>query len=310
MNFFQSAFIVLIALTFFSCEKDMPVNSYKATKLVVIVLDGARYSETMGDSSKSNIPNISMFADNGVNFTNFYNNGITNTNNGHVAITTGIYENINNSGIEYPTKPSFMNWFLFEKNKKKTDACIITSKDKLEILAYYKDSVRLPLPYTDCGINGNMSGYRNDSVTTSRALQVLSIYQPDILFVNFKEPDASGHSGNWNNYLLELKKSDAYAGRIIDFINNHPAYKNKTTLFITNDHGRHSNGWLDGYVSHGDNCNGCKHIMLVASGPDIKKSVEIKNNYEMIDLYATVCNLMNVNNNNNSKGKVIRELFK
>jgi arylsulfatase A-like enzyme len=61
-------------------------------------------------------------------------------------------------------------------------------------------------------------------------------------------------------------------------------YKNTTTLFITNDHGRHTTD----FAGHRDQCDGCRHIMLMALGPDVKAGeVDSVTRYQ-IDIAPTI----------------------
>ena len=48
--------------------------------------------------------------------------------------------------------------------------------------------------------------------------------------------------------------------------------KNNTTLFVTNDHGQHTTN----FRGHGNNCEGCEHIMLLELGRNIPKTNSIK----------------------------------
>ena len=60
-------------------------SPYRTQKVIVLIIDGPRYSETFGDSTCQYIPNLSKeLAPQGVLFTNFRNNGKTNTNSGVV----------------------------------------------------------------------------------------------------------------------------------------------------------------------------------------------------------------------------------
>ena len=78
-----------------------------------------------------------------------------------------------------------------------------------------------------------------------------------------------------------------------DFLRTQYFYKDKTALFITNDHGRHSDDISDGFQSHGDNCDGCRHISLLALGTDFTPETVINRNYEQIDLAPTIATLLN-----------------
>src|SRR3972149_7538234 len=96
---FQFSIVILIfSLYAPSCKTDIALPKYKTKNIILLVIDGPRYSETWGDTSHQYIPNFASMAYEGTVFTNFYNDGITNTVNGHAALTTGFYENLNNAG--------------------------------------------------------------------------------------------------------------------------------------------------------------------------------------------------------------------
>ena len=54
-------------------------KDYITKNVIIVVIDGPRYSETWGDSSFSNIPNMKKISESGVLYTNFYNNEATYT---------------------------------------------------------------------------------------------------------------------------------------------------------------------------------------------------------------------------------------
>ncbi len=285
---------ILSLFLLFTCKKDKKNSNYIPKKVIILVIDGPRYSETWGDFSQQYIPNQKELSKKGVLYTSFYNNGGTYTNAGHVAITTGVYQTINNSGKEQPRNPSIFQYFNERQQWNENASWIIASKDKLEVLADcdldpYNGNYN---PKTNCGIAGNGSGYRSDAETMKVVFDVLRKKKPQLTLINLKEPDVYGHTGNWNNYLLGIRQSDMYLKQLFDFIETHPAYKNNTYLFVTNDHGRHSNGIRDGFKSHGDGCEGCRHINLFAYGPHIKQGVAITRAREQIDIPATVSSIL------------------
>ena len=93
-------------------NQHQPVN-YLTKNVVVIVVDGPRYSETWGEPNKQYTPFLAQqLAPAGVVNTEFYNDGFTYTNAGHAAITTGVRQGINNGGNELPRNPSFFQYWL------------------------------------------------------------------------------------------------------------------------------------------------------------------------------------------------------
>ncbi|MBK0404783.1 alkaline phosphatase family protein [Adhaeribacter sp. BT258] len=284
---------------------------YKTRNVVVVVVDGPRYSETWGSKDHALVPRMANeLAHEGVINPAFYNTGPTYTNAGHAAITTGVHQHINNSGLELPRNPSYLQYWLEATGNHNRKAWIVTSKDKLHILANTKDKTYQGkfLPATNCGINGPNTGYRQDSVTLRVAKNVLQTEKPNLLFINFKEPDSRGHSNDWEGYLRAIKACDEYVFQLWKFLQEDEYYRGTTTFIVTNDHGRHLDGHDDGFVSHGDNCEGCRHLNFYASGPDFKTNVIIGKKYNQTDIPATIAELLHFRMPT-GKGDVMWELF-
>jgi arylsulfatase A-like enzyme len=285
---------------------------YKTQHVIVVVVDGARYSETWGDTAHTYIPfrGTQLFNE-GVVYTNFQNSGSTWTSSGHASICTGYNESLENSGNELPLYPSFMQYWRKANRQPAEKAWVITSKDKLFILANCRDEdwQSLYTPKYDCGNNGPFTGYRDDSTTVEHVFAVCNQYRPDLLLINLKEPDAIGHAGDWNGYLNQIAKTDQYLARIWQYIQNDPYYKNTTTLVVTNDHGRHLDGVSNGFVSHGDNCAGCRHVECVMVGPDFKKGMYTDIYRDQRDISATIAELLHFEMPTGN-GNVMREVFK
>ena len=287
-------------------------KKYKTENVIVIVMDGPRYTETWGDSTHKHIPHMANdMAMYGVIYTGFRNNGPTYTCAGHTGLTTGIYQRIDNGGREYPKNPSMFQYWLKATGKRRKAAYVISSKDKLAILTNcknrkWKDQYR---PYSNCGENGLQSGYRTDLTTYENSIEILKKDKPNLLLINFKEPDTWGHAGNWERFLLGIEKTDEYIYKIFQFIQSNEQYKNKTTIFVTNDHGRHLDGRKDGFVSHGDRCEGCRKLNMFAYGPDFKSNVITNVTREIIDVPVTIGELMGFKIRK-SKGQIMTELFK
>lgn len=292
-------------------KPDSGSGFYKTRNVFIVVMDGARYSETWGEPHRANIPNIEQFAAQGVICTNFYNDGQTITVPGHTAITTGNYEMINNGGQETPARPSVFQYYLSKSSLPATDAWVISSKDKLEVLSDCMDAewAGIHRPRTDCGVNGNHTGYREDSVTYRHLIDTLTRYHPHLVLVNFKEPDVAAHANDWLGYIRQTKNVDKYIGDLWRFLQADSFYVGTTTLFVTNDHGRHLSGVKDGFVSHGDNCEGCRHIFLLGIGPDIKSNYVETAQYSLVDIPITVSRLMGINMPG-GQGKVMTTILK
>ena len=189
---------------------------------------------------------------------------------------------------------------------------MITSKDKLEVLGNCTRSgwKNMFVPETHCGVDGAdclvvikmiVRQLRRDWQFWKRIIRNLVLF-------NLREPDYSGHGGVWSEYLSALQASDAYVKQIVEFIKNDPVYAGKTTIFITSDHGRHTDGVAEGFPGHGDDCEGCQRIGMLAIGPDFTPGETVETKYGQIDIPATIARMLHFRMQN-AKGTSIKELF-
>lgn len=299
--------LLLLSVVSYGHEK-----KYKTENVIVLIMDGPRYTETWGDPSHQYIPHIANdLVPQGAFYPHFRNNGPTYTAAGHTAITTGVYQRINNTGLEFPKHPSIFQYWLKKTQAHRSKAYVIASKDKLVVLSdcRKKKWKGLYRPYTDCGMNGLYTGYRGDKITFEHSKKILSEKKPNLVLINFMQPDAWGHQANWEKYLSSMKKTDEYIYEIFKFIQTNEHYRGKTTVFVTNDHGRHLDGRKDGFVSHGDNCEGCRKIMCFAWGPDFISGKMMDQEREQIDIPVTIAELLGFTIEK-SKGEIMTELFK
>ena len=309
-NKFQLNYIFTLFLALFSSNTFLS-QEFKSEYTIIVVIDGPRYTETFGDSTCKYIPNLGKnLVKEGVLYTNFRNNGPTFTISGHTAMTTGVYQSISNAGKKLPDNPSIFQYYIKEKNRDKSDAYVVASKGKLEVLGNTsdKDWWNCYMPMTYCGVNGQSTEYAGDLQTTNKVYELMNGKTPHLMLVNLLAVDSYGHANNWDQYLASLQKCDTIVYNLWQYIQGNPKFKDKTTLLVTNDHGRHLDGHKDGFVNHGDKCEGCTHISLLAMGPDFKKGVVVTKERELIDVSKTIAFLMKFNMPS-SKGEVMDELF-
>ncbi|MBC5992626.1 sulfatase-like hydrolase/transferase [Pontibacter cellulosilyticus] len=307
--------LILALLLFWSCagtstSVTKSAKPFKTQNVIVVVIDGPRHSENWGNTPGL-IPFMSgSLKSRGTFFEDFQNEGYTYTNSGHVAITTGVNQEIDNYGDELPANPSYFQYWLKATGKPATAAWLVMSKDKLHILANTKDSVWQGryMPSVNAGKNGPGTGYRMDSLTIVEAKRILSQHKPNLMLINLMEPDGYAHAGNSAFYLRGIARSDRYVKQLWDYLRKDRNYKKNTALIITNDHGRHLDGIDGGWMEHGDNCAGCQRISLLAVGPDFKKGYTISEKYTLEDIPATIAPLIGVKMVK-AEGEVIRDMF-
>lgn len=264
-----------------------PIYAYNTKYVHIVVIDGARYTETFGDSTHRLIPNIWNFLrQRGTIFTKFYNDSITSTVPGHSTIITGVYQNVINDGSIRPNAPTLFEYYRKEQSITDTsETYTILGKDKLNVLSFglntdYGNSYRSSVIY---------SKYQyDDRHTLDNFRYVSSSFHPHITITNLGQVDQCGHSGIWLDYVSAIRQADSIIDKMWLSIQSDPVYKDKTTLFVLNDHGRHTAD----FSSHGCGCEGCRHIMLLMIGPDTKAGVIDTVRRSQIDIAPTVGELM------------------
>lgn len=116
--------------------------------------------------------------------------------------------------------------------------------------------------------------------------------RPKLVYAILPHVDSVGHSGDYKKYTESISHADELIWKIWQQIQFNPDYKDKTTLIITTDHGRHTEGVRDGFKSHGDSCEGCRHTYCVMIGPDVKKGFVYQDECFQVDIVPTVGELL------------------
>lgn len=264
----------------------------KTENVILVIIDGPRYSDTWAPEGQPFIPYMAhTLAPQGTHFTNFQNEGPTYTLAGHTAVITGNYQEINNGGEEHPAEPSIFQYYLKEKSLPPHKASIITSKVKLNVLSDCRN-LEWRGRYNPTVLAGKGIRNKKDAETLKETISALQNNQPGLVLVQFMGPDARGHAGDWKGYLNALQETDSLVNELWKYIQQDEHYKDKTALLITNDHGRHADGHKDGFISHGDKCSSCKHISLLALGPDFIPGAIITDKYHQADIPPTIARLL------------------
>ena len=305
----SAAFLVLLG----ACAGLQTSAAPRTENVILVVIDGVRWSESWGDPSRGNIPRLAAMAPEGVVCTRFRNNGTTSTNPGHASLMTGFRESLANDGSEPAPHPTLFQLWRKATGAPADAAWVVTAKGKLAILADSADPAWAGgafNPSADCGVDGKglKAKTRSDRETWEALRRILADRHPRAVVVNFAAPDARGHAGDRDGYLKAIREADGFVGELWSWLQRDPRYAGRTALFVTNDHGRHLDGVKSGFKDHGCDCEGCRHIMLFAFGPDFKRGAVVDMPREQIDVTATAAALLGVRIPG-SKGEVMTELF-
>ena len=118
-------------------------------------------------------------------------------------------------------------------------------------------------------------GVRPDIITYMAAREYLKEYKPKVLYIAFDETDDFAHAGMYDQYLGSAHAEDAMIRDIWNTVQSMPAYKDKTTLLITVDHGR-GDKEKSNWKHHGRKIEDAHEIWLAVMGPDTKPAGEVK----------------------------------
>jgi hypothetical protein len=132
---------------------------------------------------------------------------------------------------------------------------------------------------------------RHDYVTVEMALEYLRRFQPRFLYVALDETDDWAHAKRYDRVLETAQYFDHALRRLWETAQSLPAYRGKTSLVVTSDHGRGSQ--LADWTSHGTKVEGAAYIWLAAMGPDTPARGEAGagETYRQRDISATLLSL-------------------
>jgi len=290
--------IIVIALLVVLCLPfiNQPVSSdqvqfkprkYITENVIFLNTDGMRFVDGLGAKEK-NLPHIwNDIRPNGIILTNCWNNTTTYTAPGHACCITGAWQYEPNNGRIRPTTPTMFEYYRRQFKAPPEDVCILPGKGNCWHLNYST--------FPGFGREYSAPIYSlgdNDDKIVAKLKILMETTKPKLVYAILPEVDGVAHAGNYDKYTDAIKHADELIWDVWQTIQTSPDYKDKTTLVIATDHGRHKDGWMDGFKSHGDACEGCRHIFGVMIGPDIKKGLEIKTEELQVDFVPTIGQLM------------------
>ncbi|MCB2212341.1 alkaline phosphatase family protein [bacterium] len=281
----------------------MPVY---AENVVLVIIDGARYSETFGDPTRAHIPEMEELAERGAIVDEFYNDEYTWTSRAVPAIWCGDWTDVRDTtyqsqNTQYTLSPSIFEYFRHDTNAP-ADECYYVLKSL--------SSLWLPSFHPEYGPDYWPTFYSEgwtDLDVLDNAIDVLHDEQPQLMLVYFADVDHAGHSGVWNDYIAAIETADYCVSQLWNAIQADDHYRDNTVMMVTNDHGRHDDQH-GGFSGHGDGCDGCRHIMMLAIGPEIESEL-ISTEYRTIpDFAVTACEILGVDPAY-AGGEVMDEIF-
>jgi hypothetical protein len=106
--------------------------------------------------------------------------------------------------------------------------------------------------------------YRPDALTSQIALRYLAARHPRFMFIGLGDMDEFAHKNDYRDYVASMQAADKVIGNVMKIVDAMGDRGQKTSIFVTADHGR-----SDGFRSHGGESPESANVFLVAAGGDI-----------------------------------------
>lgn len=273
-------------------------SALRTEHVVVLVLDGARFDHTFGDPSHQHVPRLwADLVPQGTMVYQFFNSGHTVTVSGHATLTTGRLQHILGEDLGEFADLTIFEALRQQRSLPKESTWLVLGKDKL-VQVFTRSMSQRRFPPAIWGRE------TEDPQVAQELWNILASHHPILTVANFPTVDRSAHAGNWEAYLAGIRGFDAIAAETWRRIQTDPALAGKTTLFITQDHGRRYDDWKN----HGDNSEGSRRIPFLALGPDVRANAISEVPRSLDDLGATLAWMLRVSLPQ-ADGRVMMEIF-
>lgn len=281
-------------------------DAYKTKHVMLVIIDGLRYSEGLGDPEHKYVPRMHQLSQEGAIVEPFLNDRYTFTARGIPAIWCGAWSelrSVTNSGcsggyLTYCELPTVFEYYRKQLGRPEDD-CILAQCQVDYVWKGSVDSAYGPRywPLYHSEEIGDVEVWED-------ARDLLRAHHPSFLLLYLERVDHFAHSGSWSYYTRAIEIADSIVGVLWDFVESDSFYAGTTTLIVTNDHGRHT----DDFKAHGDECEGCRRVQLLAVGPDIKRGFVSDVPRTICDITPTVGELLGFNADK-STGAPMKEIL-
>jgi hypothetical protein len=282
-----------------------------------VVIDGARYSETLGDSAYAyaNIPHLwNDLRPLGTILSSLYNTEMTNTTPSFHTVFTGQYvdgwnrlnnEPFGNLGSIIPMFPTIFELYRKEKVISAEKVWLVSGNGALR----KANCSHFPGYGETFGASRSFNRPVSDDSVWTALQQVMDTHQPSLVVVNLGDTDLAAHTGDWLSYTSTIHRADSIVWELYKKIQAIPPYtdthyKDRTVLFVATDHGRDQNN----FTRHDRSDYGCRQITFLATGPVIRAGAEVGEFHELVDVCPTIGALLGFATPY-AQGRVMSELF-
>jgi hypothetical protein len=106
-----------------------------------------------------------------------------------------------------------------------------------------------------------------DAFTVEAALRHLESHDVRVLHLALGDPDEWGHAGRYDRYLESIHRADGWIAELWRRLEASPAFRGRTSLIITTDHGRGNTA--ETWRQHSPTTAGAEEGWLAVMGPQV-----------------------------------------
>ena len=111
-----------------------------------------------------------------------------------------------------------------------------------------------------------------DAFTVEAALRHLESHDVRVLHLALGDPDEWGHAGRYDRYLESIHRADGWIAELWRRLEARPAFRGRTSLIVTTDHGRGSTAQT--WRQHSPTTAGAEEGWLAVMGPSVAAAGE------------------------------------
>lgn len=149
---------------------------------------------------------------------------------------------------------------------------------------------------------------RDDDTSAAAAVDIVTKYKPDVMFLHFGSVDSVGHGIGWGTpqQIAAIEAVDKLLGSVVTAYTD-AGLIDSTVIILSADHGGAGR-------THGRDDFRSRHIPWIAAGPNVLPGQDLTNFRELVinteDTFATACWLMGIDPGTDIDGKPITQIFK
>jgi hypothetical protein len=274
-------------------------SAYSTKYVFVVSINGLRATEAFGASDPAlYIPRMNALRSQGSLYSNVYNLGGTWATPANYTIVDGCLELTAPSRYYYryfhPIYPTMFEYYrrAYPDVPQEKVWAVVGAQDCTWITysthPYYAEDYGASMDVPNQHMNEN----RADEVNYDDLVRKMDRYHPSLVFCQMQGIQKSIEAGaNWTTYLDKIKVVDRLVGQLWEKIQSDPDYRDQTTMLVMASQGRHDDGH-GGWKGSGGICEGCKHVFILAVGPDITVGGKFDGFRQLTDICPTVGELM------------------